>query len=66
MISVMRTLPRLVNRERDNEPELGVTQWKRKRDKSRSQKLKRIGGLVVNELYAQVKAEELRLKKAGK
>lgn len=38
----------------------------RKRDKSRSQKLKRIGGLVVNELYAQVKAEELRLKKAGK
>lgn len=37
-----------------------------KRDKSRSQKLKRIGGLVINEFDAQVKAEELRLKKAGK
>lgn len=32
MISVMRTLPRLVNRERDNEPELGVTQWKQEKE----------------------------------
>lgn len=30
MISVMRTLPRLVNRERDNE--LGVTQWKQEKE----------------------------------